>query len=302
MRRKLIIHFIIPLIFVGCSKKDSLDNIINESNPGKTLTVSVNSSEHIICVIGDTGKSPDQITASALDLQNANCDEIRHVGDIIYTAKVYELSDPNLDLHFLNPFDPFINGGIPIYLSLGNHDYYGDPNIWLNIANTTTNVIFPSSYFITHYSFGLCAITLDSNAQFNDQRLWLNDFYNSKNRNDCKKIIYFTHHPLFSSGSHGNAKGPIEKLFEAYVSGKSQAVFSGHDHHTSYEIEKDGTKYFVTGGFSQLRKGLSDQAIYANYIDYSFIKITIKTSDISSIKVELMKLENGNVKLYETTI
>ena len=44
------------------------------------------------------------------------------------------MDDPELHESFLKPFKPFLETEIPFYLTVGNHDYKGDPSVYLEVA------------------------------------------------------------------------------------------------------------------------------------------------------------------------
>ncbi|AEH51505.1 metallophosphoesterase family protein [Pseudothermotoga thermarum] len=64
-----------------------------------------------------------------------------------------------------------------------------------------------------------------------------------------KKVLIFTHYPLFSGGPHGETATVkrLQVLHETFKEMNVLAVFSGHDHNYQ-RIVKDGITYIVTGG------------------------------------------------------
>lgn len=104
-------------------------------------------------------------------------------------------------------------------------------------------------------------VSLDSNLTgdaFQRQLKWLNDDL-KKNRSSC--TMAFWHHPLYSSGWHGNA-GFMKPVWQILQNAKADIVLSGHDHHYERFVPQDaegnpdninGIRQFVvgTGGATQ---------------------------------------------------
>lgn len=98
-------------------------------------------------------------------------------------------------------------------------------------------------------------LSLNSNlddVQMQAQLNWLKEEL-SRNRQNC--ILAFWHHPVFSSGGHGNNKNMLE-AWKMLAAAKADIVLTGHDH--DYERftpldangdkgEKYGIRSFVVG-------------------------------------------------------
>ncbi len=98
-------------------------------------------------------------------------------------------------------------------------------------------------------------ISLDSNLRdgdFDRQLDWLSSDL-KKNRQSC--ILAFWHHPLYSSGIHGNS-GFMKPVWEKLYRAGADIVLSGHDHHYERFAPQDaegntdsvyGIRQFVVG-------------------------------------------------------
>lgn len=109
-----------------------------------------------------------------------------------------------------------------------------------------------------YYSFDLGAwhiVSLNSNIDVSagsPQETWLRQDLAS---NPAKCILAYWHHPLFSSGFHGNTP-EMAPLWRALEEAGAEIVISGHDHHyerfapqTAEGIAKPrGIRQFVVGG------------------------------------------------------
>lgn len=109
---------------------------------------------------------------------------------------------------------------------------------------------FPAIGEKTYYSIAydkMLFVLLDSTVELkpgSEQYNWLESELAA---NDLLPAIIIIHHPVFSSGAHGDELGLalfLPALFERY---NVRAVFSGHDH--NYErSEFGGIAYITTGG------------------------------------------------------
>jgi hypothetical protein len=129
----------------------------------------------------------------------------------------------------------------PLYPALGNHEagsaHYFKQFPQLNNQSWYTVSLPPTVW-----------IVLDTNAPLakgTPQYQWL--VHTLQHATADTKIAVF-HHPLFSSGMHGEDGKQLEpvlvSLFEKY---KVSLVFNGHDH--DYErLMRHGVQYVITGG------------------------------------------------------
>ena len=90
-------------------------------------------------------------------------------------------------------------------------------------------------------------------------------------------IIAYHHHPVYSSGSHGNTAEVIATLNPLYLQYGVDVVFNGHDH--NYErIERDNVVYVVTGGGGVSPRSM-ETAVSGQVIAESVRHITIVDID-----------------------
>lgn len=129
----------------------------------------------------------------------------------------------------------------PFYPVRGNHER----NLDLYQLN------FPSSSGKSYYSFlqlpdSLQVVVLDTNLDISpgsEQYLWLV----SELAKATNPVILMLHHPVFSSGYHGDELGLSWYLPNLLAKYQVAAVVSGHEH--SFEhLRYKNLDYFVTGG------------------------------------------------------
>jgi len=127
-----------------------------------------------------------------------------------------------------------------IYPVLGNHDK--DKDIFLKAFPTVDSL----TYYVVEKD-NIVWVMLNSNLKMapgSPQYRWLQE---TLGKNSDRTIIVVMHHPVFSSGAHGDEKGfsfLLPSLFKKY---SVAAVFSGHDHIYERSV-KDGIQYIVFGG------------------------------------------------------
>lgn len=126
----------------------------------------------------------------------------------------------------------------PLYPAKGNHEKSRS----LFLAN------FPALNGSAYYSLvhdGIRFIILDSTDDLSPASKQYQWFQTALA--DSLPAILLMHHPVFSSGAHGDELGLQLWLPQLLVGSKVKAVFSGHDH--DYErSEYKGIKYIVSGG------------------------------------------------------
>lgn len=229
---------------------------INNNN-GFYFKISKNIGNSSLCFIGDTGTDyPEQKESKSL---LKNCEQVRHLGDIIYQVGIQSLKDKELKSKFLNYYSPF---KVPWYLIFGNHDYYGKLGPWFELAKKTPNLNLPNYYYAENYN-GLCFVTIDSTPIYYDDNLkkprtieqikWLNNL-RPELKSSCHFTMLITHYPYYSPTGRDAWKG-LKKFYDEYILGKFDVIMAGHEHLLSYDGAVMGTHNFISGsGGKGLRK------------------------------------------------
>lgn len=125
-----------------------------------------------------------------------------------------------------------------IYPARGNHDRD------LDLFKEYFPAVGQDAYYTVEHD-SLLFVILDSNQDLrpgSPQYLWLKSMLQTE-----LPILLIMHHPVFSSGMHGDEKGLQLFLPALLKDTEVKAVFSGHDH--DYERSAyQGISYIVTGG------------------------------------------------------
>ncbi len=191
--------------------------------------------ELIYCFVGDAGEVNPTQTKVVIALANSDCSMVWHLGDITQLG-VQSMDDPELEESFLTPFKPFLETGIPFYLTVGNHDYKGDPSVYLQVAKDYPSIFHPSNFYTKTFD-GLCFFALDTTIfdklyyfyKRGSQIRWLEEEV-EKLKDQCDFSIAVAHHPLFSSGDRDRANPQLAIFLENYVFGTFDIYITGHNH------------------------------------------------------------------------
>lgn len=140
-----------------------------------------------------------------------------------------------------------------LFPSVGNHDRQGRGRTTDNYRkyfSLPENSPDPERYYAFTYGNARFLI-LDSNAysfSLTDQTAWIEQQLQAARQDPRIRHIFVTmHHPPYSVSLHGGQRELRERWTPLYEKYGVAAVFSGHDHVYS-RADKNGVRYFVTGG------------------------------------------------------
>ncbi len=257
---------------------------------------------HRVCFVGDTGNASKRQKLIAL-LMEKNCDQIRHLGDLIYYVGVKDMQDPLLKERFL---DVYKDLSVPMYIALGNHDYYQNPDVWLTVSKQyPKKYIFPNHYYLEFFSLpgkrGLCFLTLDT-TPINDaksvnaprvkaQLLWL-DSISGLIKNRCTKTFSFSHHPFIPPQEGRDEKtNPMVKVevYEKRLMKFVDMIVAGHDHYLAYyeklpnslfkgQFHKISEIVSGTGGMLNVESPIANRDFGKVFRDTGFVQMTFSQS------------------------
>lgn len=219
-----------------------------------------------ICMVGDPGTGKESQKDVAKLLRREKCDSIHFLGDLVYSKGIQTTKDENLEEKFLDVYEDIGSPG-SVNLTLGNHDYDGNPTAWIAVAKENPQYFFPNPYYILNLN-GVCITHIDTNLylrpafslQGETQTKWLEQS-EPRMKKECQRTIAITHHPFRNHGRHGNATGVVLDFLNKHVIGKYEFLFSGHEHQLADEGVDKGTRLFVSGA-----AGSSNKNAKAGYI------------------------------------
>ena len=266
--------------------------------------VNHSSEENIYCFVGDAGEVNPTQTIVVKALANSDCSLVWHLGDITQLG-VQSIDDPELQESFLRPFQPFLDTEIPIYLTLGNHDYKGDPSIYLEVAKNYPSIFHPSNFYTKRFG-ELCFFALDTTIfdklyyfyKRGDQIRWLKKEV-ERLKDQCNFSIAVAHHPLFSSGDRDRANPQLAIFLENYVFGTFDIYITGHNHVLADEGDHKKTRQLISatgalpggspsntklGKFNVETPGFLKLTVVESEASYEFIDAESKEALWSEIK------------------
>lgn len=211
--------------------------------------------------VGDTGvgTAEERAVASAMaaHCKAAGCDLALHLGDIIYPNGIASATDPLLTT---NLEEPFADLGVPLYLVLGNHDYRGNPDAWIEAYEPGQRAArrgaidgrIPARYY-TFTAGEARFVALDTNRLDAAQARWLDAVLLESRRAGERWVIVFGHHPWISYGRHGHAKPGDAAFYARHLCNRVDFFLAGHDHDKQVLEPHCGVHAIVSGAGSMLR-------------------------------------------------
>ena len=252
----------------------------------------------IYCFIGDAGEVNPTQAVVVEALANSDCSVVWHLGDITQLG-VQSINDPELQESFLTPFKPFLETEIPFYLTVGNHDYKGDPAVYLEVAKDYPSIYHPKNFYTKQFG-KLCFFALDT-AIFDKlyyfykrggQIRWLEEEV-ERLRDQCDFSIAVAHHPLFSSGDRDRANPQLAIFLENYVFGTFDIYITGHNHVLADEGDHKKTLQLIsaTGALPGGSPLETDKGKF-NIETPGYLKMTI---DDNTARYEFVSAEDNKI-------
>ena len=192
--------------------------------------------------VGDSGQGDDQqkINAHAIKefCAGHSCQAVAYMGDN-FPSGVRDINDPQFKSRFA---DVYHDMSIPFQIVLGNHDHLGNIQAEIDYSAKSSIWRLPARYY--QFSLGPADIfVLDTTNFDNQQREWLQK--GLKADAAAWKIV-IGHHPVYSSGSHGDSKNLIKDLLPILQNGGVRFYLSGHDHDKEVMV-RSGITFIVCG-------------------------------------------------------
>ena len=282
-RRLLLPLLALPVLIVtltDCNDSPSTTNNatpqISNSQPATNPVTNESDSAHdealnnthqdysSLCAVGDAGSGSRSQRDVSLAMHLAGCTHILYLGDNFYDHGVPSTNAPAWDYQFRTPNQALLNSGARFLVSLGNHDYLGQPQAQVDYVSTAINQIRnrPAWFFGTRDgAFTLetessalpppsqlsrfykvqwgpfCFYAIDTNRPNTEQATWLRSNLQG-DRSQCAYQLVFGHHPLLSSGQHGHMSLRQRRHWAAAMQGAT-AYLAGHDHNFEYTLIRD---------------------------------------------------------------
>jgi len=180
-----------------------------------------------------------------------------HTGDIVYPEGIRSPADPYL---LERVEKPYADLGVPLYFSLGNHDHYGNADAmvkaWADGSPARKRGILDGRLPAAWYTFirdGVRFLVLDTQARGEPQSRWAREVLSNSAEKGEAWVIALGHHPLRSSGQHGDAEGELRDWLRAILCDRVDVYISGHDHNKEVLEPECGVHQIISGAAGQLR-------------------------------------------------
>lgn len=235
----------LPLFFalLGCT----------EDQPAKIEGVTSRAESPSFFAFGDWGANsdPQRKVAEAVRTvcEREHCDFGLLLGDNFYPGGVKSTTDPMWKTHYLDIYEKLT---MPFYVALGNHDYGGNVQAQIYYKDPKDRWHLPSTYY--QFTVGDAAFfALDTTRWTARQLQWLKGAL--AEAADVKWKIVYGHHPIYSTGTHGETPYLVNELLPVLKAAKVQLYLAGHDHHR--EVLRKGNEWPLSvvsgGGGAELR-------------------------------------------------
>ncbi len=164
------------------------------------------------------------------------------------------------EARFTKLYQPLLDRGVCFRPVLGNHDIAGPlgvgyPSFWMSNRRENMRFFQMSDTYYT-FEFGPFEfLMLDTNRFRQPHRQWLQDkLHRNDQASDPKIQIACGHHPVFSSGFHGNTARLKRRLKPLLEKHGVPLYLSAHEHdYERFEPIQDVTYLISGGGGADLR-------------------------------------------------
>lgn len=170
--------------------------------------------------------------------QKAPFDTVLTLGD-----NIYEKGDVNRlgKAYFTDTYAPLLQKGVHFIVALGNHDEAG------GFQDDQVRFFKMPGYYYNACRGPFEFFVIDSNSFTNDeiQKKWLD---RALGTSQAEWKIVLGHHPIYSSGEHGNNPGLKRTLEPLLIKHHVPLYLAGHDHDYERFASINGIQYIVSGG------------------------------------------------------
>ncbi|EKU20265.1 tartrate-resistant acid phosphatase type 5 [Nannochloropsis gaditana CCMP526] len=261
----------------------------------------------------------------ALEKEAINASFVLLGGDQFYPDGVSSVEDPLWNTTFRDLFTPEAFP-VPFYPIRGNHDYHSsNPDAQLEYYDThgvDGRWIFPAAYYLLHEVLGdgttIDFIFLDTpllvpeeaetdgalhmpretTRRRAQQYAWLESAL-ARSRADW--LLVFGHHPVFSTGEHGDTPGLVRHLLPLLGKHRVDMYMSGHDHSLQHlqHHPVTPTQFFVNGNGAKL--GSVGHVTQAAHVKEAAVRLGFMSHHITKSKLCTRAIDaQGNVVFEHT--
>lgn len=289
-RRQFLLLLSCGAVTAACSPiaRRSLPN----SNATDNAESQIDDASLRFVVVGDVGRGNrgQYAVAKAMErhYQAVAFPLVLLMGDNIYEDGEVE----KLKRVFERPYRNLLKQDVQFRAVLGNHDIRendGDQQV----------VYAPFNMDGRYYRFRegpveFFALETNKDAAWPEQLAWLEAALAGS---DAPWKIVYGHHPIFSSGKHGNHPRLQETLCPLFKQYGVQLYCCGHDHHYERTHDIDGTTYLIAGGGSETRPvGQSSWTAYAEKVlSFASVEVSDAALVITGFDSQSQVIDQGRI-------
>jgi len=278
-------------------------------------------------VVGDWGRGGlfrqrDVAQQMGAEAARASSRFIATTGDNFYTFGVFDRFDPQWKTSFENVYTHEALQ-IPWYATLGNHDYYGNPDAQIAYAKHNSRWVMNERYYtIKGSDFGYGDIDLffvDTqpfdfvwskkkksflwrNVRKGDDELQLVWLRSQLSASTARWKLVFGHHPIFSVGRHGDTPGFSDNLLPLLAQHGVAAYIHGHDHCLQH-ISRGGIQHVCSGAGSQITSVRAVRDVSFAMSASGFASFTLKSGPIAGAgTLEFEFIDHRGTRLHRAYI
>jgi hypothetical protein len=230
------------LLFLSCGAISLMGLPLTKAQAGSTTMRAAAKPSPVtrFVAVGDTGSGQKQQVevgqAMFQEYQAHPFPLVLILGDIIYDHGEVEKYARD---RFEKPYQALLDNHVAFRVALGNHDLRHK-----NGEESLRYFRMPGRYY--HFREGnVSFFVIDSNDFSPIQAQWLE---RSLAVDHAPWRIVAGHHPIYSSGQHGNNAHLKETLEPILVRQHVDMYLAGHDHNYERFAPKQGVQYIVSGG------------------------------------------------------
>ena len=256
-KRILSFSFFVGLMLALGAYWEWMSRAADSPGQGARLERSVGSTLKLL-VLGDQGSGSEHQKAVATSLE-AKCklgiDGVLLLGDNFYPHGVGSVDD----FQWKSKFEDIYSGPCllktPFYVTLGNHDYQGNPLAVIQYSDLSPRWMAPGRFYGVKFGDLMELIDFDTSVAdwcFSEKDCSFSFLLNSLSRPKTTAWrLVAGHHPLRSSSLKGftyDGRDPRAFFMRKAICGKSDLALFGHSHHL--EMRRDGdckTPYAILG-------------------------------------------------------
>jgi len=197
-------------------------------------------------VIGDTGTgstAQDRVARAARTVcDERGCDFALLLGDNFYPDGVSGVDDPLFRERYEKQYGPL---GRPVLAVLGNHDVHNNPapQVLYSLRSDTWRM---PAYAYRFRAGPVRFFAVNTNCSLLQWHRLADRL--ERESSSAAWTVTFGHHPIFSTGPHGDADAITRWYFGRYIAPHVDAYFAGHTHMLEHLRRPDSrTAHLISG-------------------------------------------------------